>query len=387
MTFRFSPTSAGPATATSSGTWNGQAYSIDLAGNGVGPMFLITPTGLDFGEVNVGTASLDQVVNVTNVGLAPVLMSGAGGAPGGPFNAFQNCQGTTLNPGESCQMTYRFNPTSAGPATATSSGNWNGQLYSIMLAGIGVGDTEGPVTSAVLASPNPAAVGSAVDLTAFIDDAATGGSTIGSAEYSIDGGPWVPMNAADMAFDEVAEDVTASFTAPTVPGIYELCARGTDNAGNVGMADCVMLAVYDPDGGFVTGGGWFPSPPGAFLDDPALVGKATFGFVSKYHRGASTPDGNTEFQFRTAALNFHSTGYDFLVITRGGRNAQFKGTGAINGMVAPNGSAFRFMIWAGDGDPDTFRIRIWWEDSGVENTVYDNGTDRPLGGGSIVIHP
>ena len=45
------------------------------------------------------------------------------------------------------------------------------------------------------------------------------------------------------------------------------------------------------------------------------------------------------------------------------------------------------MIWATDGDPDTFRIRIWWEgEDGVEYDVYDNGVEQAIGGGSIVVH-
>jgi len=63
--------------------------------------------------------------------------------------------------------------------------------------------------------------------------------------------------------------------------------------------------------------------------------------------------------------------------------ARFKGSGTINGM-----GDFRFMVWAGDNEPDTFSIRIWQEDdaTGVETDIYDNGFDQPIGGGSIVIH-
>jgi hypothetical protein len=44
------------------------------------------------------------------------------------------------------------------------------------------------------------------------------------------------------------------------------------------------------------------------------------------------------------------------------------------------------MITADDGSPDTFRIKIWYEDGGVEYVVYDNGSQQALGCGSIVIH-
>jgi len=74
------------------------------------------------------------------------------------------------------------------------------------------------------------------------------------------------------------------------------------------------------------------------------------------------------------------------VVNQGGTNAQYKGSGTINGELAPNGEAYKFMLWAGDGEPDTFRIKIWYEDASSEIDVYDNGFDQPIGGGNIVIH-
>ena len=50
------------------------------------------------------------------------------------------------------------------------------------------------------------------------------------------------------------------------------------------------------------------------------------------------------------------------------------------------GSDYKFMLWAGDGTPDTFRIKIWYEENGIEVVVYDNGSQQALGGGSIVVH-
>ena len=79
------------------------------------------------------------------------------------------------------------------------------------------------------------------------------------------------------------------------------------------------------------------------------AGKATFGFVAKYQKGATVPTGNTEFQFKAGNLNFKSTSYDWLVVDLSYAKAQFKGFGTING--AGN---YGFMIWAGDGASDTF---------------------------------
>ena len=122
------------------------------------------------------------------------------------------------------------------------------------------------------------------------------------------------------------------------------------------------------------------------ITDPSLKGKASFGFVSRYQKGASVPSGNTSFQFNMAGLNFHSDTYDWLVVNQGGANAQFKGSGTINGAFDSNGNPYKFMLWAGDGSPDTFRIQIWWEDNAGEHIVYDNGFNQAIDGGSIVVH-
>jgi hypothetical protein len=65
-------------------------------------------------------------------------MSGAGGAPfTNNFNASQDCQGNTLAPGASCHMFYTFTPTSTGPLSDDSTGDWNGQNFDIKLKGEG----------------------------------------------------------------------------------------------------------------------------------------------------------------------------------------------------------------------------------------------------------
>ena len=74
------------------------------------------------------------------------------------------------------------------------------------------------------------------------------------------------------------------------------------------------------------------------------AGKANFGFVSKYKKGASVPTGKTEFNFKAGDLNFHSDSYQWLVVTQDGTNAQFKGSGTINGDLDQNGESYNFMI-------------------------------------------
>ena len=179
--------------------------------------------------------------------------------------------------------------------------------------------------------------------------------------------------------------------AYTVAGVYLVTLTVTDKDGGIGQATFEFVIVFEPTSGFVTGGGWIDSPPGAYAADPTLTGKANFGFVARYQPGATVPSGQTEFRFQVAGLNFHSTEYEWLVVS--GTRAQFKGSGTLNGS-----EGFRFMISAVDGDlsqgrpTDGFRIKIWDDTSG--GVIYDNqmgDSDRSssttaLGGGSIVIH-
>ena len=70
------------------------------------------------------------------------------------------------------------------------------------------------------------------------------------------------------------------------------------------------MVIYDPEGGFATGGGWINSPAGAYVPNPPASGKANFGFVSKYQKGATVPTGKPEFEFKAEGMNFKSTDYE-----------------------------------------------------------------------------
>lgn len=188
---------------------------------------------------------------------------------------------------------------------------------------------------------------------------------------------------------------SANYTFTSV-GVYRVKLIIIDDDGGVGEATTVdglvaLVVVYDPEAGFVVGGGWIQSPVGAYAPDPALSGKATFGFNSAYRKGATVPTGQTEFHFRVANFNFYSDSYDWLVVA--GARAQFKGSGTVNGT-----GHYGFMLTAidgqidGGGSEDMLRIKIWEKASG--EVVYDNQMgmeddatpSRAIGGGSIMIH-
>lgn len=252
-------------------------------------------------------------------------------------------------------------------------------------------DSQPPITSNVIASPNPVAIDTEVLLEATIDDSGTGGSTIAGAEYSLDGGAtWdlvnQTMEAVDGEFDESSETVRTVLKFAT-PQVATVCVRGVDSAGNIGAEECIEVAVYDPDGGFVSGAGTIHSPAGADRRNPTAEGTARFGFTSKYRKGATVPSGRTRFKFRAGDLHFVSTAYDWLVVS--GKQAQFKGDGEIN-----RTGGYGFLLTAYDGDleggseEDEFRIKIW--EKATDTVVYDNvltegDSSTPIERGRIII--
>jgi hypothetical protein len=238
---------------------------------------------------------------------------------------------------------------------------------------------------------NPVAINNSVLITAILDDSATGGSNIVAGTLLLNNSS-IFMNPTDGAYDSPKEMVDFTLPAFSEAGIHNVCVLAEDEEGNVSDPQCTLLVVYDPDGGFVTGGGWINTPAGSYPANPALTGKANFGFVAKYQKNSTIPTGQTEFQFQAAGLNFHSTSYEWLVVA--GAKAQFKGTGTVNGE-----SGYGFMLIALDAaltsstSTDRFRIKIW-DISNEDAVVYDNqiGEEEDadpttdISGGSIIIH-
>jgi hypothetical protein len=180
-------------------------------------------------------------------------------------------------------------------------------------------------------------------------------------------------------------------------GVYTINVKVKDSSGLSGTAT-VWIVVYDPSAGFITGGGWLDVVAGSYIGGPGLAGRANFGFNSQYKKGATVPTGETEFNFQAGNMDFHSTVYNWLIVS--GYKAQYKGTGTINGA-----GKYSFTLTAYDGDlmnptagPDKFRIRIT-DDNNSNAVVFDNritadaspnnldtADPQVISGGSIVIH-
>ncbi len=304
--------------------------------------------------------------------ISSVLLAGCGGGSGESQTASQ-AQATSAN---RMQKMAAVATTTPGPCPSSAP----------VLANINFGE---PGWTGTDTPGNPVAVGTLLPASvSFTDNAADlheGQWTWG------DGSPASPATVTEANGAGVANADHIYRAA----GVYTVAASVSDSCGSAAVIR--QLVVYDPSGGFVTGGGWIDSPAGAYLADPNLTGRANFGFVSKYLKGATVPIGQTEFQFQTAKLNFHSESYQWLVVA--GARAQYKGTGSVNGS-----GGFSFLLTAVDGDllsdarrADRFRIKIWHTDvNGNDMADYDNQIDPALqggtsegtviGGGSIVIH-
>ncbi len=177
-------------------------------------------------------------------------------------------------------------------------------------------------------------------------------------------------------------------------GLYVVTVAVLDDDGGLGSRTASSpIVVYDTSAGSVTGGGWFMSAAGADRVNPTAAGKVNFGFEAKYKQGATVPDGETEFQFQAGNLNFHSTAYQWLVVTNG-CYAQYKGTGTVNGVAG-----FDFLLTLRDGElcgsvgADGIRMKItpaggvrYDNSGGSDNIGPTSGNVQRIDGGSIVIH-
>lgn len=288
---------------------------------------------------------------------------------------------TSVTPGDIAPVSAMIDFTlSASGDITPGSFAIGGNSYRLALACDG--NCEPPAITSLTGPTVPLALSVAAAVTAHFALAGNNSSRVCAFDWG-DG-------TSDSGIDAGATTSAASH-AYADPGVYRVTVTASNDCGDTATAVHEFVVVYDPEGGFVTGGGWISSPAGAYSANPALSGRANFGFVSKYQNGANVPTGSTEFQFKAGDLNFKSTSYDWLVVA--GAKAKFKGSGTINGA---GDHAFQLTATDGQGNggggTDRFRIKIWDKSGG--GVIYDNQPGAPdtadaataLGGGSIVVH-
>jgi len=360
-----------PGSYSETKTWRAQ----DACGNLSGPVSQ-TITVVDTTPPLISAAGADAAIESPAIPVfTPPTASDA--CNSGPV---VNQTGDVITPGP-CAGTYSEKRTWKAVDACGNTSAPVSQTISVVNSTVPVATITAPASGTVIPLASPIAFAGS-----FTDNS---GDTH-TAQWAFDAQPPVPG-----VVDDGARTVSA-LTSFSVAGVYTVKLTVTDQCGAAGVATQVdgvdaMVVVYDPRAGFVTGGGWINSPPGAYAGNPALSGKANFGFVSKYVKGKTIPIGETEFQFKAADFDFHSAVFEWLVIS--GARAQYKGSGTINGA-----GDYGFMLTAidgqlnGGGGTDRFRIKI--VNKSTNAVVYDNQMGMPdsgdpttvLGGGSIVIH-
>lgn len=241
-------------------------------------------------------------------------------------------------------------------------------------------EVDGPV--------NPTAIADPVTITASATDLAEFDETV-----TIDWGDGSPPEMLVMNGGSVS-NVSADHHYST-PDLYQVTLTVDYQGQHSQTAVVDFVVVYDTNGGFVTGGGWIKSPPGAYTpndsSDPDVTGRAHFGFVSKYWKHQSAPSGLTNFLIVAGNLRFRATRYDWMIIS--GARVRYQGEGTVRGDSEP----YKFQVTALDASisgsgisKDGFRIKIWRAGSGdTEYVLYDSGLgadDATGNGGTTPLH-
>jgi hypothetical protein len=132
-----------------------------------------------------------------------------------------------------------------------------------------------------------------------VDPLAAGTSIPQSSAYSKPGTVEPPHSTEYGATSPASQDHTYAEA-----GVYPITVTVTDDDGGAATQTYEYIVIYNPSGGFVTGGGWIWSNAGWCQLDEACAGaegKANFGFVSKYKKGARCPPATPTSSSRPAA--------------------------------------------------------------------------------------
>lgn len=372
---------------------------IDLAENSA-----IVPTGQNV-EVSIGNATV-TFSEVTDSGVISVTAttSPQGGLPPSEYRLLGTYYelSTTATYTGSITIQFIYNDSDVrGKESNLKLFHWDGSAWfdittppvdtvnniitgsSATLSPFVIGEFIAPIVGDITATVNPKEIGNPIQASANFSDAGSAG--VYSATWE-----WGDGLITDGTVNQQAKSVSDYHTY-TSAGVYTVTLTVTKDNNASDESIYHYIVIYDPEGGFVTGGGTITSPVGAYILDSGLTGNAQFGFVSKYEHGANIPSGQTEFQFKLANLNFHSTDYDWLVVA--GSHAKYKGSGSINGV-----EDYAFMLTSTDGQvnggggSDKFRMKIWRKET--NQVIYDNQLGIPddadatmgINSGNIVIH-
>ena len=202
VTLQFVPTAHGARAATliaTSDALGTASLTIPLIGRGIGAHVVLTPSTLDFGSTNVGSASPPRAVTVANTGDDTLTVSAIvlGGADGADFTEAQALP-LTIAAGSSADVAFQFVPTAGGERTATATFTTSDPFAPTTALALDGGGQ----TPTIAASPNKLAfgdvrVGSDASLPLVLTNTGSGELTI--ADLIVDG-----AEATEFVLDAVA---------------------------------------------------------------------------------------------------------------------------------------------------------------------------------------
>jgi hypothetical protein len=234
----FTPTAAGTrkGSVTITTTAPNTLPTVNLTGLGVTTSAQVSPSTLTFGNQTIGTSSVSQPVNLSNVGSGVLTVSSI--AASANFSETNNCGPTLAASYGSCTINVTFSPTASGPVTGTltvtdDSGGVAGSTQTVKLQGTGTTATAG-FSATVLSFPNQAPATTSAPLTETVTNTGTVNLTISTVTLGGQNPSDFAKNADTCTGATVTPTstctVSATFT-PSTSGSFSGALIFTDNAG------------------------------------------------------------------------------------------------------------------------------------------------------------
>ncbi len=173
VTFTPSATGARNATLAIADNAANTPQSIALTGIGGHPVGMVSPSSVAFGDQAEGSSSSSQKISLYNNGDYQMTVTSV--VASANFKVLTNQCTAPVTPGAHCDVYVVFSPGQLGAlgGTLTFTDSAANSPQTAQLTGIG----QSPTTTSLTATPNPAALGQAVTLTAIVIPAYSGTPT------------------------------------------------------------------------------------------------------------------------------------------------------------------------------------------------------------------
>jgi len=199
-----------PATAPlSPGSWIMQMVAFRAIVGSI-PVAALSPSSINFGNVQTGVPSSPQPVVLTNIGGANLNIKNIGisGGNASDFSEINNC-GSVLLPNGNCTINVTFTPTNTGARSSSLSTNDDapGSPQSVPLSGNGTGFAVTPRNSVVTFAMTQQFTATAGGVTWSVDGIVGGSASIGTISSA---GLYTPPSSVGM---HVVTGTTSTSTA------------------------------------------------------------------------------------------------------------------------------------------------------------------------------